>query len=779
MRSNGGDTASILDEERQYKHQMILLQTGMISQMMHVMKSPHNILLIPLGVKICKKIKRQSKDNNNDDDAVIVDGEERVIDDNMSDLSDIELEIDTSLFKLIRIYQVLNRYSVFEAMIQLLMHDDDSITIDVAHSVIPVPPIASGGVLYHHLDVVKEYLLMIDNLVDTNRYSKAVHAHVHHQHPKQNQGGGFYSPDTPFSNTYTTPSTLGNTPNNEQNTSGNANANTNANANANANRKDKHIDGNLYERYQQQMQQENEQPILDSAFMYKIQINNKSYALEYASKHGSFLFWLLRSLTHLLKYVSSNKIAPNDASWVRNARKEKMMEMLMRAVVVMWRLSVYHKPASHLVEKDGVTTIIDASRYIHYSTAYDKRVLLIGYYLKIICNMLGADKRTWRDLTNTDGYHVLKSVINSLSLSGKEAHTMQSDWIQFEQAIVDKCLPLAIEYMSELNTAVSQELWFLTSGTFMRQHTMSAPLSVRARMKVQDQDANNSTGRQSKDKKNRKQHMVHNVNIRIELQAHPKRIGGVTDDALGEKERRREEEEERLIAKHLKKQSMTEKPTSNAPSPRRQQGKNTPQSTDDKIESQNGNHTKGTHNHNNRWRIWVIIESQSGEVYEHFPMDWVENILPGNKHILLSNCDKSTCFMIVYLYVFQSIKLKRKHVCLECLNEKDCHLWTHALHQLLKVHCWNYTFQGGKKGKNKEYQKQRGGFERKKNPKSHIFVFGLYTVLLVFYFFFFFCKYFFDFYYLLVFMFIVFCFFLAFAYLLFIFFPCSSFFSIL
>jgi len=97
-------------------------------------------------------------------------------------------------------------------------------------------------------------------------------------------------------------------------------------------------------------------------------------------------------------------------------------------------------------------------------------------------------------------------------LGGKDAQ-MQSDLILFEQAIVDKCLPLAIEYMGEFHTVVSQELRFLTSGTLMKQHTISTPVGVRMHTKR----PSNSNHHDGKEKKNRKQHMTHNINIRIEL----------------------------------------------------------------------------------------------------------------------------------------------------------------------------------------------------------------------------------------------------------------------
>ncbi|ETO05698.1 hypothetical protein RFI_31698, partial [Reticulomyxa filosa] len=286
-----------------------------------------------------------------------------------------------------------------------------------------------------------------------------------------------------------------------------------------------------------------------------------------------------------------------------------------------------------------------------------------------------ADKRTWRDLTDTDGYHILKTVINSLHLGGKDAHAMQSNWISFELAIVDKCLPLAIEYMGEFHTVVSQQLRFLTSGTLMRQHTMSLPFNLRARFYGGDHGKKTTT----KDSKGKKQHMTFKVSMRIELSSRKRQVHGKhtpshhfadkrglesTDQDI---QREEEEEEEKLIAKHLKKDNIPETVSSQT-----------------KNANTNGNNLVHTDKSNNRWRIWVIIENENGEIHEQFPMDWIENILPGNKHILLTNCKKNNCLMIVYLYVFQSIKLKRKHVCLECANEHECHLWTQALLQLLK-----------------------------------------------------------------------------------------------
>ncbi|ETO29913.1 hypothetical protein RFI_07204 [Reticulomyxa filosa] len=767
-----------LDEETRYKHQAILLQSGMIHQIMHVLKSPFNVMLIPWGVRICKKIKRHlwrnfrlfrpkntgqnrkkarqngdndnnnktngndhinNTDNDNDNGETDNDNDEERIKDNISDLSDTESEIDASLFKIIRIYQVLNRYNIFEAMIKALMQDSsvsgahqnsglihssdpvvlsntDDVNGDISihingngnGNMTSTSSLSPGNMLYSHLDVIKEYLEMIDALVDTNRYSKPIPRQYHQQ---KGHHGGAYTPDTPHSNTFTpivhhggimespiydqlyaTPHSNYNYNynfNHVQNPNSNQNQNQNQNYNSTHNNDQNDGDNSLTE--QQQHPKDEDKP-RDNGLWDRIKINNQSYALEYASKHGQFVFWLLNKLTHLLKYVShTNHVSAKDTVWVRTVHKKKVMSTLMRVVMIIWRLSVYHKPASHLVSTDGVVTIINASRYIQYSATYGKRVLLLSHYLKIICNMLGssfffflitnffdflfvclfvcflssllyispgADKRTWRDLTDTDGYHVLKAVIGSLHLGGKEAQTMESDWILFEQAIVDKCLPLAIEYMNEFNLEVAQQLTFLTMGTVMCQHTMSAPLSVRARLKMPpfpDQDHGNT--RNGKDKRNRKQHATHNINIRIELlpRGHRRRgqylmdKGNGTETDEDDKERRKmEEEEERLIAKHLKKISNTEK-----------------------AHSSNTSSSPG-------------LRSEDGEMYEHFPMEWVENILPGNKHILLSNCDKNNCFMIVYLYVFQSIKLKRKHVCLECLSDQDCRVWTHALQQLLQ-----------------------------------------------------------------------------------------------
>ncbi|ETO13801.1 hypothetical protein RFI_23570 [Reticulomyxa filosa] len=668
--SGDNDTKVVLlTREVRRKHQQVLLRSGMVHYMMHVLTSRNNVTLIWPVIRVCKKIEPQlwknfrltkpgSTDKQQSDSdksaskkmkikmkmkkQMREDEREKAEEYNNSDLSDIDFEIDPSLLRLIRIYQVCSRYHVFKSMIEALTQEDPTPSNIDPTIAATSSPLHFADLLQSHSDALREYLEMIDALVDTNRYTKL----IQHQHPNLNPNlNPMYTQKRP-----------------EEEEEENENENENE------------------EKVKEKQESGNEDNVI-----YKIQINNKSYAFECASRYGTFLFWLLRKLGQLLKFVGSRRFASGEApKWMKKGQwKKKVMDMLLRVVVVVWRLSVYHKPASHLVERDGVFAVVAMSQLISHSATRENHALLIDYYLKIIANMLGAEKRTWHDLTESNGYRVLKAVVYSLQLEGKEAQMMLSNWLAFEQAIVHKCLPLAIEHVHELNASISRELVALITGTTMRQHTMNAPLSVRARMKTTKTRHHGSEGVDKMDAKHRGQQVsTHYVKLRIQLRPRDNDhdLGADHADPQDWTKIKRQREDEKLIAKHLKK--IPNSDSSLVPPDDGEQEHAT--GNDDEHENEDKKLITKNNNINHRWRIWVIVESEKGEVFEQFPFDWVENVLPGNRHVLLSNFEKNKCFMIIYLFVFQSIKLKRKHVCLECIDANDCHFWISNLQELLK-----------------------------------------------------------------------------------------------
>ncbi|ETO23085.1 RAP protein [Reticulomyxa filosa] len=219
---------------------------------------------------------------------------------------------------------------------------------------------------------------------------------------------------------------------------------------------------------------------------------------------------------------------------------------------------------------------------------------------------------------------------------------MQSNWIAFELAIVEKCIPLAIPLRKELHNVASQKIHPFAQGTVMQQHTMATPLVIRkghyhsSSKSGSHNDNNNSNNNDDddnegqsydKDLNSKKQHVVHTVNVRLQLLTRQH-----VDTTYQYQQQRQQEKEEKLIAKHLNKtlESSNFSLTTDLVSPSNRRSHATTVA-----------HSKDATSNHSPWRIWVTIENtETNEMYEHFPIDWIENIVPGNRHVLLSNSKK-------------------------------------------------------------------------------------------------------------------------------------------
>ncbi|ETO28658.1 hypothetical protein RFI_08474 [Reticulomyxa filosa] len=372
-RSTQRPNSTLLNEEMRFKHQTMLLQSGIVFEILKVIKLPHNAMLIPLGVRICRRIHAQvwkacQSKASMDSVYSTLTSTMMPFNDDVNKFSVITLELDPLLFKQIQIYQLLHRYDIFDSMMQTLLqlpfqfrpyrtpnskHNNTTTptatmatamttamattttttttttTMTMTMHPTTTATTVSVNALHNYFQVLWEYLKMIGILIDTTRFSKKL---------EMEKDESVHNVEA------TATGTVG-----------------------------EHKKSSTLEQ-------------LHNNVLHQIQLGNKWYASECATKHAKFLFWLLHKLTHWLHSITTSS---NNRQQQRNNRKEKIMQLLMEVVQIIWKLSVYHKAAAHLVNEDGVFAIINASRYIQHSVASSKRVILMDYYLKIIANMLG------------------------------------------------------------------------------------------------------------------------------------------------------------------------------------------------------------------------------------------------------------------------------------------------------------------------------------------------------------------------------------------------------
>ncbi|ETO13099.1 hypothetical protein RFI_24276, partial [Reticulomyxa filosa] len=177
-----GTCGTHLNEEMRSKHQMMLLQSGMVEKMLGAMKVPHNAKLIPLGVRIFKKIHPNVWKSYGPKCT------SHRVSPRCSDRGSLrELHIDSSLLLQIQIYQLLDQRNTFDAWIhkwmQRPLHNDDmtrkrhastdilptstSISISTPTSMFAsMSESASTQFLYDHFEVLWEYLQMTGVIIN-------------------------------------------------------------------------------------------------------------------------------------------------------------------------------------------------------------------------------------------------------------------------------------------------------------------------------------------------------------------------------------------------------------------------------------------------------------------------------------------------------------------------------------------------------------------------------------------------------------------------------------